>query len=131
MSRTSLLSLGLAGSTLLLVLASTGLLPAQTTLRWKFQQGQRLAQVVEQNMTMNAKVGDLDIETKMNQTIDATWHVTAVDDQGTATIQQDFTRVRMKMDAMGNGFKFDSDDPQELAGIGALFAPALKALAAT
>lgn len=131
MSRASHYSIGLAGSTLLIILVSAGSLPAQTTLRWKFQQGQRLTQVVKQNMSMNAKAGDLDIETKMKQTIDATWHVTAVDDQGTATIEQDFTRLRMKMDAMGNAFEFDSDDPKELEGIGALVAPALKALADT
>lgn len=131
MSRASRLSLGLASSALLIVLVSAGSLPAQTTLRWKFQQGQQLKQVVVQDMTMTAKAGDLDIETKMKQTIDATWRVTAVDGQGTATIIQDFERIRMKMDALGNGFEFDSDNPKELEGIGAIVAPALKGLASS
>jgi hypothetical protein len=131
MSRASRFSLGLACSALLFVLVLPVSLSAQTTLRWKFQKGQQLSQVIEQTMNMNAKAGDLDIETKMNQTIDAKWNVTAVNDQGIATIEQDFTRIRMKMDALGNGFEFDSDDPKELTGIGALVGPALKALAST
>lgn len=131
MSRASRFSLGLAGLTLLFVLVSTVSLPAQTTLRWKFQQGQQFKQVIEQTMNMTAKVGDQDIETKMNQTIDAKWNITAVDEQGTATIEQDFTRIQMKMDALGNGFEFDSNEEKELEGIGALVGPALKALAST
>jgi len=129
MSHTPYFFSRLAGSTLLLVLVSAATLPAQTTLRWKFQQGQQLNQVIVQDMTMIAKAGQFDIKTNMEQTIDSKWLVTAVDGQGTATIKQNFTRIRMKMDALGQGFEFDSNDPQELQGIGAAVAPLLKALA--
>jgi hypothetical protein len=66
----------------------------------------------------------------MKQTMDVVWKVGGVDAEGVATVVQEFTRLQMKMDAPGGaGFEFDSDSEEELAGIGAMMAPALKALA--
>lgn len=103
---------------------------AQTTLRWKFQEGQKFKQVVQQDMKMAMKVGERDITTQMKQTMDVIWTVGQVDADGVSTVEQQFTHMRMKMDAPGGiGFEFDSDKEQELTGVGAMIAPALKALA--
>ncbi len=103
---------------------------AQTKLRWQFQQGQVFHQAVQQDMKMMMNFGGQNIETTMNQTVDAVWKVGAVDQDGTAEITQEFTRIRMKMMAAGGiGFDFDSSKDEELTGVGAVLGPALKGLA--
>ncbi len=120
-------SLPLAVCLLLLSVSSSH---AATTLRWKFEPGQILHQIVVQDMKMTMKIRGRTIVTNITQTMDATWKVGAVDAQGTAEITQTFDRIQMKMTAAGApGFEFDSDKDQELTGIGAMLGPSLKAMA--
>jgi hypothetical protein len=128
MSRTShrgTLLLAAAG----LLLATAAPSPAQTTLRWKFEQGDVLNQSIEQVMKMSMKLGEQDIATSVAQTIDVVWTVGEVAPDGTAQVTQETARVRMKMAGGAGGFEYDSAGNEEPAGIGAMLAPALGALA--
>jgi hypothetical protein len=117
----------------LLVLGVAVLSPSslgQTTLRWKFEPGQKFNQVMEQDMKMSMKISDRPIDTTVNQTIDGVWEVKSVDDQGVAEVVQQFHRIRMKMSGMGGlGFEIDTDSDEQPTGVGATLAPALQAMA--
>lgn len=103
---------------------------AQTTLRWKFTPGQKLNQVMEQDMKMAMKFGDQPFKTTIKQTIDGVWEVKSVDDQGNAEVVQQFQRIRMKLGGVaGLGFDIDSDSDEAVEGIGGRLTPAIKAMA--
>lgn len=112
-----------------LVLFSSASSSAQTTLRWRFQEGQTLNQSFHQDMKISMKVNDQNFDTAVKQTFDGVWRVGAVDADGSAEVVQQFTRVRMNLNAPTGGFDFDSQSDEQPTGIGALMAPALKAMA--
>ena len=110
------------------VAQTTETVPA--TLAWKFHAGQRFDQVLEQNTKATMKLAGQEIQTNTKLTIDAVLAVKGIDDQGVAEIEQQFNRVRMKLATpSGMGFEFDSEKNEELTGVGATLAPALKELA--
>ena len=69
---------------------------AQTTLRWKFQKGQVLAQTITQDAKQTMMQGTTPVEITTTQTIDALWTVGDVDAQGNAQVSQEIKRMRIE-----------------------------------
>jgi Family of unknown function (DUF6263) len=86
---------------------------AQTTLRYKFKEGETLKYVLEQKMKMNMDVMGNNIEMNMNQTSDMTWSVGKVDDKGNAKITVKFGRQKMSMKSPMGNVDVDSNNSQE------------------
>ena len=116
---------GVVGGLLLCSLAT-----AQQELRWKFTPGQTLAHNMNQDTTMSVQVGTDTFTTTMTQTIDGKWTVTGKDAQGNAQVTQEISRIRMKMQGpQGVMLDIDTASDQAAQGLGAMIAPALKAMA--
>lgn len=98
-------------------------------LRWKFKAGEALHYQMEQKTVTAMKNNGQDIKTTHTQTIDMTWKVGDVAEDGTASITQSIDRIRTKIDAAFASLEFDSKDPKEQEGpIAAAVIPALKAM---
>src|SRR5581483_1081125 len=82
--------LGLAALALALL---AGPANAQTTLRYKFKDGEKLQYVMDQDMKMTMSIGGMDIEMKMKQGMDFNWDIGKVDDQGNAQVRVKVGRV--------------------------------------
>ena len=121
----------------LVLLALAGLLgvgipsaQAQTTLRYKFKEGDKLDYVMEQKMVMKMSVLGKDIQTGVDQVIDISQNVTGVDKDGKAKMTQKFERWRMTMDTPMGKVEIDSKDKEEPNNpIAKLIAPMIKAMA--
>lgn len=101
-------SRGLFGVVVLWLLVA-GTAQAQTLLRWKFAQDQRYTilgtQRTEVVTSVSGKAEKAELETNM----ELTWQVEAVDEAGTATMKQAFTRLAIKTTAPGaDPVSFDS-----------------------
>ena len=70
---------------------------ADTELRWKFKQGDKTQYEMKTEMIQDTMAGDAPVQAKMSQTMDMTWEVKSVSDDGTATLNQTIDRVRMEM----------------------------------
>lgn len=104
---------------------------AQTTLRYKFKAGEKIAYVLDNDMNMSMKVGGMDVDMKMTQQMDMNWDVQKVDDQGNARIVVKMGRVKMAMKGgpMGD-VDVDSKDPKQPDdAIGKVFGQIVTALA--
>jgi hypothetical protein len=104
---------------------------AQTTLRYKFKPGDQLQYELRQDMTMAMNVGGMNIDMQMNQTIDVSWNIRAVDQAGNAKMTQKFERVRFTMEGGPIGkIAYDSKDGKDPEGpFGQAMGPILKAMA--
>jgi hypothetical protein len=103
--------------------------PEQTTLRYRFKEGEKLHYVLEQNMTMDMNVAGQDVKMEMKQLLEMTWHVTGVDKDGKARMTQTITRLRFNMDGPTGTFEYDSKAGKEPNDpVGEQVAPFLKAL---
>jgi hypothetical protein len=105
---------------------------AQVTLRYKFKQGETLNYDLEQKMKMEMAIAGQNINMSMTQTLDMTWKVESVDNDGKAKITQKFDRVRLSMEGLPgmDKIQFDSKEGKELEGpFGQMMGPMLKALA--
>src|SRR5262245_55845859 len=91
--RTRIAGLGLAALLLAAVPAQ-----AQTTLRYKFKQGEKLDYVIENKMTMKIDLGGKEIEMAINQNMEMAWKVESVAGDGKARIQQKLMRNQFSMD---------------------------------
>src|SRR5206468_3686869 len=101
-------------------------------LRYKFKPGETLSYEMEQKMKMEMAVGGQNINMSMTQTLDMTWNVQTVDNDGKAKIKQKFDRVRLSMEGLPgmDKIQFDSKAGKELEGpFGQMMGPMLKALA--
>jgi hypothetical protein len=87
---------------------------AQTKLRYKFKEGERLeyAAEMDQKMAMNVLGNDVDIKTTMN--IDMTWQTLKVDEKGNAKAKVTVNRAKMTMEGGPFGkVELDSKDTEE------------------
>ncbi len=90
------------------------------TLRWKFVEGETKRYALEQEMVSEQTSKDRSMKTTVKQTMDVTWRIKSVDDDGLAEITQTVDRVRMKVQRppeAGRPLAFDSaekaaDDPE-------------------
>jgi hypothetical protein len=103
---------------------------AQTTLRFKFREGEALKYVLDQKMKMEMKVAGKDVDMDMSQVVDLTWKINSVDNNGTAKMVQKFDRVRFSMNGPMGKVEYDSKDGKQPEGlVGQIIGPMLEAMA--
>jgi hypothetical protein len=103
---------------------------AQTTLRYKFKQGEKLNYVMEQNMVMKLNVGGKESAMDVKQVMDLTWHFVAVNSDGNAKLIQRMDRIRMSMNTPKGRVELDTNDKKEPDNQAArMMAPVFNALA--
>jgi hypothetical protein len=97
--------------------ALPSLAAADESLRWKFTPGEKLHYIMDMEMKQTMTIGGMPVNMTTNQTMDMTWSIEAVDDQGQATVLQTIERIRMKMKpAQGDPLEYDSDSKEKPAG---------------
>jgi hypothetical protein len=81
------------------LLLISGLVPAQaqTVLRWKLQPNQTLHYTIGQDVTSNFEVQGQPVQMSVNQQLDVSWQVEAVDVEGAASFAQTIERIRIKV----------------------------------
>jgi len=93
---------------------------AQVTLRWKLQPSDKLHYAIVSDSTMSFRSGDLPFALVQRQTVDLTWEVQAVDEQGTVTFTQTAERMRFMVkwnDQQPMNYDSDTkDQPQDPIG---------------
>ncbi len=105
--------------------------PAQTTLRYQFKEGDKLPYVMEQKMKMLMSIMGMDIETKMNMTMELSLNVVALTKDGAAKMQFKVSHAKMSMDAPTGKVEVDSKDKNEPDDqIGKILGGVVKALGA-
>lgn len=98
-------------------------------LRWKFKAGDVLRYEMEQKTVTDIKANGQEVNTTLTQTIDTTWTVASVADDGTGELSQRIDRVRTKVDSNAIAFAFDSDEDKAVEGpLAEALVPTLKAL---
>lgn len=79
---------------------------AQVQLKWKLKKGEKL----NYEMVVNTNIDSMAGKMTMKQVMDMSWNVTAVKSDGSATLEQKITRVRMTMDnPMLGKIEYDSN----------------------
>jgi hypothetical protein len=120
-----LLAVVLVGLTL------TGAAQAQTKLRYKFKDGDKLEYVVDMNQKMAMTVLGMDIDMTTAMAIEMTWQTLKVDDMGNAEAKVTIGRVKMTVEGGPIGkIEIDSkenSDPGDV--VGQMFAGMVKAMA--
>jgi hypothetical protein len=102
---------------------------AQTLLRYKFKESEKLQYALEQKMAMTMNVAGNNIEVSMNQSMDWSWNIKSVDKDGKAKVSMRFDRARMSMEGPMGKIEFDTKDDKVPEGpIGEMLATPLKAL---
>jgi hypothetical protein len=91
---------------------------AETTLRWKFKQGEKLAYLIEEKDATKATSDEDVIELTQTLLLDTTWTVKAVDDSGKADIGVTIDRVRFRAEGKGvakgiGAIDYDSKEQRE------------------
>ncbi|MGE3820480.1 MAG: DUF6263 family protein [Isosphaeraceae bacterium] len=118
-------------ATILAVVASTTAASRATAdeLRWKFKKGEALHYEMVQKTVTEIKANGQEIKTTLGQTINSTWKVDSVAEDGTADLAQSLDRVRTKIESAFGAFEFDSDVEKVPEGpIAAGVVPLLKTL---
>jgi hypothetical protein len=105
---------------------------ADEPLRWKFTAGEAFDYQMTQDMNMNMDAGPAgQMATTAAQTMNMTWSINRVEDQGDAVIEQKIARIRVKMTAPGGqGFDYDTDSEEPAVGMAAMIAPTFEAMTA-
>ncbi|MSQ95231.1 MAG: hypothetical protein EXR98_11840 [Gemmataceae bacterium] len=105
--------------------------PAQTTLRYQFKEGEKLPYVMEQKMKMLMSIMGMDIETKMNMTMELSLNVLELTKDGGAKMQFKVSHAKMSMDAVTGKVDVDSKDKDEPDDqVGKILSGVVKALGA-
>jgi Family of unknown function (DUF6263) len=90
---------------------------AQTAVRWKWNQGEKLAYVLEDNYTSKSAVDREFFEITQDLILDTTWHVKRVGPSGEASIVVTIERVRFNTNGKGEAaigtMSFDSKHETE------------------
>lgn len=100
---------------------------AETTLRWKFKEGNSTTYEMQQKMEMAMKAGAQDFKTTTTQTMDLTWTVRKVNEDGSCEMSQTIDRIRFQMEGPTGKVEYDSKIPPAkdanpvLAMIGPMF----------
>lgn len=105
---------------------------AETLLRWKFRSGETLSYVMQMKMTQEMTINGTAIKSVVDQVIDYTWKIGAVDADGTAEVSQTYDRIRMEMKSaqgeQNGGFKYDTANKEEPSPEAAMLAPMMEAM---
>jgi hypothetical protein len=106
----------LVGVLILLLAASQA--QAQIALQWKWNQGEKLAYVLQDNYTSKSTVDQQFFELTQDLTLDTIWHVKSVGPTGEASIVVTIERVRFNANGKGDAaigtMSFDSKHETEL-----------------
>jgi len=114
----------------LVVAVAAGPAQAQTKLRYKLKEGDKLDYVMDQKMKMSMSVGGKDIDMKINQQMEMTWNVASVDSEGNAKVKMKIGRMKMSMDGpMGNVDIDSKDDKQPDDPVGMILGQVVSAIA--
>jgi hypothetical protein len=88
---------------------------AQTTLRYQFNAGDKIPYTMEQKASIKTEIAGKQTDTKIDLTVDWTWHVTAVAADGKASVTYNVDRMRSVYDdGSGNKIIMDSDDDKSM-----------------
>lgn len=99
------------------VVASAAAARAEQALAWKFKVGDKAQYVLVQESNILIDANGVEFDVEMNQTLDLTWTVKSVADDGTAELVQTVDRVIMKMATPFTGeFSYDSASGQDGEG---------------
>jgi hypothetical protein len=93
---------------------------AQTTLRYKFKEGEKLEYVVDQDQKISMNLLGMDVDMKTSMVMEMTWQTLKVDEQGNATAKVTMTRVKLTMEGGPIGKievnSTDKDEPDDALG---------------
>lgn len=89
------------------LLLSAGAARGEKLLRWKFAEGDRFDVTVVHRQDHESKVNKTR-KVSVETTMQLQWHVTSVDQDGAAVMQQRFTRLALEMTMAGQAIKYDS-----------------------
>src|SRR5260370_30745844 len=84
---------------------------AQTSLRYKFEQGEKLHYVMETKTVMKMSTGNLlrpSVHLTVAETLDISWNILSVDKAGLAGVTQKVERLRFVMDKPIGRSEYDS-----------------------
>jgi hypothetical protein len=98
---------GLVGL-LLLLAASPGAGADAVELRWRFQKGQVLKYLFKHREVRKVALADQKLETTTTSEYEWNWTVQALDDRGTATLEQKLTALRVSSTGKEFDFQYDS-----------------------
>ena len=102
---------------------------AQTTLRWKFKEGEKLHYSMDQKMQMKMNIQGMEIEINNTQATDMTWAVLEVSEDGKHKMTQTIDRIRFKMDNPMFPVEYDSKEGKEIEGpLGQILGPLFTAM---
>jgi len=96
----------------LVVVSVASALPAtraDTTLRWKFETGQKRSYVLTQKTVIKTELAGNNYETSSTYTTDMSWEVKSVDKDGTADMVQTIRRIRLQSRATEPSVDFQVD----------------------
>ena len=103
---------------------------AQTKLRYKFKEGDKLDYLIEQKQKMAMNIMGMDIDINVNMDIEMNWETTKVDDMGNAQVKVSIGRVKMKMESPTGNVDIDSKSAEEPDDqLGKILAPIVKGMA--
>ena len=106
-----------------LVLALTALFTsashAQTVMRYRFKEGDKLHYLMEQKTKSTISLAGADVEMKVNVNLSMAWQALKVDPNGSAQVKIKVIHAKMSMDSLVGNAQVDSKDkdgPNDLAG---------------
>jgi hypothetical protein len=105
-----------AGAVVLALAWHAGPAHAQTKLRYQFKAGTKQGQVFDQKMKVAMTVNGMNIDMKIDQSMEISYHVKKVDADGTAHLDVKFDRVKMSVDGFTGVVELDSKDTEEATG---------------
>jgi hypothetical protein len=91
----------------------------QTTLRYKFADGQKLQYVIEQKITTIRSTGNMEAKEEMNLSMELAWNVISVNRDGSAQVQFKVTHAKMSLANAAGTVEADSaqkNEPDETVG---------------
>ncbi len=95
------------------LMLSTSAARGEKLLRWKFSEGDRFDVAVVHRQDHESRVNKTR-KVSVETTMQLHWHVTSVDQDGTAVMQQKFTRLALQMSLAGQEIKYDSASKERL-----------------
>ena len=92
---------------------------AQTTMAYRFKEGDRLHYLMEQKTKSTMSLAGADVEMKVNVTLSMSWQVLKVDAKGSAQVKIKVTHSKMAMESVVGNAQVDSKDkdaPNDVIG---------------
>ncbi len=86
---------------------------ADTAMHYQFRAGETLPYTLEQKTKTTMKIGGMDVTRDVTQTIDISWHVKSVNNDGKAKVVQRFDRLRLTISTPRAKIEYDSKDGKQ------------------